>query len=195
MAAPVVDPPRAVVLGGDGGDGGTEAAAPEGRYAATVDDIRAAAARLAGHAHVTPVSRTAAWVGRRGLAAVGPASGRPRTTAAAGPPPISPLPKVLTCSSIDKLAGRSCFFKCEVFQKGGAHGGGARVCSLWVRRLAAADRTGARAEPSARCPQAPSSSAAPSIRCRSCQTKPPGAGWRRTGACPAPAVSQPADAC
>ncbi|KAI8469135.1 MAG: serine/threonine dehydratase [Monoraphidium minutum] len=50
-------------------------------YAASLDEIRAAAARIAPHAKVTPV---------------------------------------LTCGSIDRIAGRQLLFKCEVFQKGGA---------------------------------------------------------------------------
>src|SRR5437762_13315740 len=50
-------------------------------YAADLDDVRAAASRLAGWAHVTPV---------------------------------------LTCATLDRLAGRSLFFKCEQFQKVGA---------------------------------------------------------------------------
>jgi threonine dehydratase len=49
--------------------------------AVTIDDIRAAAQRLAGYAHVTPV---------------------------------------LTCRTLDRLAGRSLFFKCENLQKVGA---------------------------------------------------------------------------
>ncbi len=47
----------------------------------TLDDVRAARERLAGHAHVTPVQ---------------------------------------TCATLDRLAGRSLFFKCEHLQKGGA---------------------------------------------------------------------------
>jgi threonine dehydratase len=27
---------------------------------------------------------------------------------------------VMTCSTLDKMAGKSLFFKCEIFQKGGA---------------------------------------------------------------------------
>src|SRR6516162_3075467 len=50
-------------------------------YAATLDDIRAAAERLARFAHRTPV---------------------------------------LTCSTLDRLAGRALYFKCENFQKVGA---------------------------------------------------------------------------
>ena len=50
-------------------------------YAASLDTIRAAAARIAGIAHVTPVA---------------------------------------TCSTLDRLAGRSLFFKCEQLQKVGA---------------------------------------------------------------------------
>ena len=49
--------------------------------AVTLDDIRAAAQRIAGYAHVTPV---------------------------------------LTCRTLDRLAGRSLFFKCEHLQKVGA---------------------------------------------------------------------------
>ncbi|MHC5022916.1 MAG: pyridoxal-phosphate dependent enzyme [Planctomycetota bacterium] len=50
-------------------------------YAADLDDVRAAAARIAAHAHRTPV---------------------------------------LTCATLDDLAGRSLFFKCENFQRVGA---------------------------------------------------------------------------
>jgi threonine dehydratase len=50
-------------------------------YAVTLDDVRAAAARIAGQAHVTPV---------------------------------------MTCATLDRLAGRSLFFKCEQWQKAGA---------------------------------------------------------------------------
>lgn len=50
-------------------------------YAATIDDIRAAAERIAGWAHVTPVH---------------------------------------TCKTLDRLASKSLFFKCEQFQKVGA---------------------------------------------------------------------------
>jgi len=50
-------------------------------YAATLDDIRAAAQRIQGYAHVTPV---------------------------------------MTCRTLDRLADRSLFFKCEQFQKVGA---------------------------------------------------------------------------
>ncbi len=50
-------------------------------YAATIDDIRAAAARIAPFAHRTPA---------------------------------------MTCGTLDKLAGRRLFFKCEQFQKAGA---------------------------------------------------------------------------
>src|SRR5205809_5264003 len=49
--------------------------------AVTVDDVRAAAARIAGFAHRTPLA---------------------------------------TCSTLDQLAGRKLFFKCEQFQKVGA---------------------------------------------------------------------------
>lgn len=49
------------------------------QYAATLDDIQAAAARIAGHGHITPV---------------------------------------LTCSTLDRLAGHNLHFKAEVFQKG-----------------------------------------------------------------------------
>jgi threonine dehydratase len=58
---------------------GQAAAAPT--YAASLADIQAAAARIAGHAHVTPV---------------------------------------MTCSTIDKLAGCRLHFKVETLQKGGA---------------------------------------------------------------------------
>ncbi len=51
------------------------------KYAADIDDIRAAAKRLAGHANRTPVH---------------------------------------TCGTLDTLAGRRLFFKCEQFQKVGA---------------------------------------------------------------------------
>lgn len=50
-------------------------------YAVTLDDVRAAAQRLRGWAHVTPV---------------------------------------MTCATLDHMAGRSLFFKCEQFQKVGA---------------------------------------------------------------------------
>src|SRR5262245_58318357 len=50
-------------------------------YAASLDDIRAAAKRIAGFAHRTPV---------------------------------------LTCATLERLAGRSLFFKCEPLQKVGA---------------------------------------------------------------------------
>jgi threonine dehydratase/serine racemase len=50
-------------------------------YAASIDDIRAAAHRIAGQAHRTPVT---------------------------------------TCATIDRLAGREVFFKCEHLQKVGA---------------------------------------------------------------------------
>src|SRR3954452_12810154 len=50
-------------------------------YAADLADVRAAAARLAGRAHRTPV---------------------------------------VTCATLDRLAGRSLFFKCEHRQKAGA---------------------------------------------------------------------------
>ena len=50
-------------------------------YAATLDDVKAAAARIAGFAHVTPV---------------------------------------MTCQTLDRLASRSLFFKCEQWQKVGA---------------------------------------------------------------------------
>src|ERR1700682_507816 len=50
-------------------------------YAATLADVRAAAGRLAGLAHRTPV---------------------------------------MTCATLDRLAGRSLFFKCEQWQKVGA---------------------------------------------------------------------------
>src|SRR3954469_24132885 len=50
-------------------------------YAATLFDVRAAAERIAGFAHRTPV---------------------------------------FTCRTLDRLAGRSLFFKCEQFQKVGA---------------------------------------------------------------------------
>src|SRR5262245_2096385 len=50
-------------------------------YAATLDDVRAAAERIAGLAHRTPV---------------------------------------VTCATLDRLAGRALFFKCENLQKVGA---------------------------------------------------------------------------
>src|SRR5262245_10552841 len=50
-------------------------------YAATVEDVREAAARIAGRAHRTPV---------------------------------------MTCATLDRLAGRALFFKCEQWQKVGA---------------------------------------------------------------------------
>src|SRR5260370_38326625 len=50
-------------------------------YAATLEDVHAAAGRIAGSAHVTPV---------------------------------------MTCATLDRLAGRSLFFKCEQWQKVGA---------------------------------------------------------------------------
>src|SRR4051794_14360664 len=50
-------------------------------YAATLDDVRAAAQRIAGWAHITPVH---------------------------------------TCKTLDHLAKRALFFKCEQFQKVGA---------------------------------------------------------------------------
>src|SRR6202011_1323499 len=50
-------------------------------YAVTLEDIRAAAQRIAGLAHETPV---------------------------------------MTCATLDGLAGRSLFFKCEQWQKVGA---------------------------------------------------------------------------
>src|ERR1043166_3243287 len=50
-------------------------------YAINLDDIRAAAKRIAGVAHRTPV---------------------------------------VTCATLDRLAGRSLYFKCEQFQKVGA---------------------------------------------------------------------------
>src|SRR2546422_2359763 len=50
-------------------------------YAADLDDIKSAAARIAGLAHRTPV---------------------------------------MTCTTLDRLAGRALFFKCENFQKVGA---------------------------------------------------------------------------
>src|SRR5919205_4616973 len=50
-------------------------------YAADLRDVRAAAGRIAGLAHRTPV---------------------------------------MTCATLDRLAGRSLFFKCENFQKAGA---------------------------------------------------------------------------
>src|SRR5436305_8816811 len=50
-------------------------------YAATLEDVRAAAVRIAGQAHVTPV---------------------------------------MSCATLDRLAGRSLFFKCEHLQKAGA---------------------------------------------------------------------------
>ena len=50
-------------------------------FAATIDDVRAAAQRIAGWAHVTPVH---------------------------------------TCQTLDHLANRSLYFKCEQFQKVGA---------------------------------------------------------------------------
>ena len=50
-------------------------------YATTLDDVKAAAARIAGFAHVTPV---------------------------------------MTCRTLDQLAARSLFFKCEQWQKVGA---------------------------------------------------------------------------
>lgn len=61
----------------------TPAARPDASttYAATLADVREAAARIAGHAHRTPI---------------------------------------LTCATIDRMAGRSLHFKCEMFQKGGA---------------------------------------------------------------------------
>ena len=65
--------------------------------AVTIDDIRAAAQRIAGYAHVTPV---------------------------------------MTCRTLDRLAGRSLFFKCENFQKVGAF----KFRGAWnaVRKLDAA---------------------------------------------------------
>src|SRR3954453_11352019 len=50
-------------------------------YAVTLEDVRAAAQRIRGWAHVTPV---------------------------------------MTCATLDRLASRSLFFKCEQFQKVGA---------------------------------------------------------------------------
>src|SRR5438445_7431394 len=50
-------------------------------YAATLEDVRAAADRLAGLAHRTPI---------------------------------------MTCATLDRLAGRALFFKCEHLQKVGA---------------------------------------------------------------------------
>src|SRR5438874_695766 len=50
-------------------------------YAANLDDVRAAAQRIAGTAHRTPV---------------------------------------FTCATLDRLAGRMLFFKCEQFQKAGS---------------------------------------------------------------------------
>ncbi|UCE61143.1 MAG: pyridoxal-phosphate dependent enzyme [Phycisphaerales bacterium] len=69
-------------------------------YAATLEDVRAAQARIAPHAHRTPV---------------------------------------LTCSTIDKLAGRNLFFKCENFQKVGAFKfrGGCNAVSLLADDVAA----------------------------------------------------------
>ena len=51
------------------------------KYAVDIDDVRAAATRIAGHAHRTPVT---------------------------------------TCASLDGLAGRHLFFKCEQLQRAGA---------------------------------------------------------------------------
>src|SRR4051812_41854024 len=65
-----------------------------GVYAVDLSDVRAAAGRLSGVAHVTPV---------------------------------------MTCATLDHLAGRSLFFKCENFQKVGAfkfRGAWNAVCKL-----------------------------------------------------------------
>src|SRR5437762_7815746 len=67
-------------------------------YAADLDDVRAAASRLAGWAHVTPV---------------------------------------MTCATLDRLAGKSLFFKCEQWQKGGAFK--FRGACNAVRKLGAAE--------------------------------------------------------
>jgi threonine dehydratase len=56
-----------------------EASAAAQPYAASLADVQAAAQRIAGAAHMTPV---------------------------------------LTCSTLDGLAGHTLFFKCEVFQRG-----------------------------------------------------------------------------
>ena len=82
-------------------------------YPATLDDIQAAALRIRGHAKVTPV---------RGVAAAGwPRNGScrhsPDHAHLLPPPPLKT--KVMTCSSIDQLAGRALYFKCEIFQKAG----------------------------------------------------------------------------
>jgi threonine dehydratase len=67
-------------------------------YAATLADVRAAAGRIAGLAHFTPV---------------------------------------MTCATLDRLAGRSLFFKCEQWQKAGAFK--FRGACNAVRKLSAAD--------------------------------------------------------
>ena len=54
---------------------------PMGKYAASIDDVRAAAKRIKGIGHRTPI---------------------------------------LTSKTLDRLAGRKLFFKCENFQKIGA---------------------------------------------------------------------------
>ncbi|KAF8072725.1 hypothetical protein HT031_000385 [Scenedesmus sp. PABB004] len=76
---------RGPAAGLSAGGGGAMAAAAQPAaapaYAASLQDIRAAAERIAGHAHVTPV---------------------------------------MTCSTLDALAGAELTFKCETLQKGGA---------------------------------------------------------------------------
>jgi threonine dehydratase/serine racemase len=67
-------------------------------YAATLQDVRAAAERIAGWARLTPV---------------------------------------MTCATLDRLAGRSLFFKCEQWQKTGAFK--FRGACNAVRKLSAAD--------------------------------------------------------
>lgn len=81
-------------------------------YAASLDDIRAAAERIRGHAHITPVRMS--WVQQQlqDLSAAWRDDVHP-----AGEQRMCLL-QVLTSTTLDRLAGHKLKFKCEIFQKG-----------------------------------------------------------------------------
>ena len=139
--------------------------AAAGTYAASIEDIQAAATRIAGHAKATPVSDAKAcsslalaapWLAAADARAAGGGE-RQRPGGQWHPQGPTrpgrfrrPRPQVMTCSTLDRLAGRSLYFKCEVFQKGGERpqaGARRRACNVvllssgLLSRAAASGRT------------------------------------------------------
>lgn len=86
-----------------------------GHYAASLESVREAADRIAPFAHVTQVSSS--------LRASLPAAQHGSRNCVQGFRGLQPpdqcrcIVQVLTCSTLDALAGHQLFFKCELFQR------------------------------------------------------------------------------